>query len=431
MHQPSTSRAASLALVALVATGVSASAQTVGTFSWQQQPYCNVLTMTVVQVGAVYQLDGTDDQCGATRKASVTGLAFPNPDGSIGMGLTLVTNSAGATGGAPLHIDATISLATVGGTWRDNTGASGPLVLAAGPGAGGSPRPTPVPVFAGGLTAGPVFGTSTRVRVGSDLPPAMAGVRGESVQGVGVYGRGDVSNTYSFFNEGGYFEGGKGLYARGTDPSSQQGYGARIYSDQYRGLYVQGATAWYDAYFGGDAGISTAGIVNRSADTSLAVNLGESDIAPGDLVALAGVAASAEHGRPLLGVAKVNASNRGAVIGVAVSAFVVGTVAREDGRGGVDFSPAPGAAEPSGYLNLITSGLAPAVNLESLAVAADGRATAAGTGLEAAAVGDRVELASNGAMIAAATGSGGVSIGKVAAPADKVKGTIALFLQIK
>jgi hypothetical protein len=88
------------------------------------------------------------------------------------------------------------------------------------------------------------------------------------------------------------------------------------------------------------------------------------------------------------------------VIGVAVSALVVGTVAREDGRGDVNFSPALGA-------------------------------TAAGTGLEAAAVGDRVELASNGAMIAAAPGSGGVSICTVAAPADRVAGTIALFLQIK
>ncbi len=44
------------------------------------------------------------------------------------------------------------------------------------------------------------------------------GVYGQSNQGVGIYGRGDTSNSYSFFNEGGYFEGGKGLYARGTDP---------------------------------------------------------------------------------------------------------------------------------------------------------------------------------------------------------------------
>lgn len=78
------------------------------------------------------------------------------------------------------------------------------------------------------------------------------GVYGQSNQGVGVYGRGDTTNSYSFFNEGGYFEGGKGLYARGTDLSGEQGYGARIYSDNYRGMYVQGSSGWFDGYFGGD-----------------------------------------------------------------------------------------------------------------------------------------------------------------------------------
>ena len=58
------------------------------------------------------------------------------------------------------------------------------------------------------------------------------GVYGQSNQGVGVYGRGDTSNSYSFYNEGGYFEGGKGLYARGTDSAGEQGYGARIFSSQ-------------------------------------------------------------------------------------------------------------------------------------------------------------------------------------------------------
>ncbi len=67
------------------------------------------------------------------------------------------------------------------------------------------------------------------------------GVYGQSNQGVGVYGRGDTSNSYSFYNEGGYFEGGKGLYARGTDSASEQGYGARIFSSNYRGMYVQGS----------------------------------------------------------------------------------------------------------------------------------------------------------------------------------------------
>lgn len=44
---------------------VPATAQPLGTFRWQLQPYCNVLTLNVVQ-GGVYTLDGTDDRCGAS-----------------------------------------------------------------------------------------------------------------------------------------------------------------------------------------------------------------------------------------------------------------------------------------------------------------------------------------------------------------------------
>src|SRR5262245_48450120 len=100
-------------LVALAVPAVSL-AQPMGTFRWQIQPYCNIITLAVVQQGGQYQLDGTDDQCGATQRASVTGLAFQNPDGTIGFGLTIVT----APGGTPVHIDATITIATLGGTWR-------------------------------------------------------------------------------------------------------------------------------------------------------------------------------------------------------------------------------------------------------------------------------------------------------------------------
>jgi hypothetical protein len=85
----------------------------------------------------VYQLDGFDDQCGAGTRASVTGLAYANPSGTIGFGLTIVT-TPGATA---VHLEATITLATVSGTWRDSRGESGPWVFTPGAGAGGSPRP--------------------------------------------------------------------------------------------------------------------------------------------------------------------------------------------------------------------------------------------------------------------------------------------------
>ena len=75
----------------------------------------------------------------APRRASVVGLAFPNADGTIGMGLTIVTTP----GGAPAHIDARVSLATIGGPWVDSAGHSGSFVLTPGAGTGGAPRPLP------------------------------------------------------------------------------------------------------------------------------------------------------------------------------------------------------------------------------------------------------------------------------------------------
>lgn len=116
-----------------------ASAQPLGSFRWQLQPYCNIITVAVVQQGGQYQLDGTDDQCGAAVKASVVGLAFQNPNGSIGFGLTIVT----APGGQPVHVDATISISTLSGTWQDSAGHSGTFIFTPGAGTGGGARPLP------------------------------------------------------------------------------------------------------------------------------------------------------------------------------------------------------------------------------------------------------------------------------------------------
>ncbi len=272
------------------------------------------------------------------------------------------------------------------------------------------------------------------------LAPA---VYGQSNQGVGVYGRGDTSDSHSFFNEGGYFEGGKGLYARGTDSALEAGYGARIYSTNYRGMYVQGAPGQVDAYFGGSGGISTNGIIDRSGGSrSLAVNLGEASIEPGDLVALVGVATSPEADQPMLGVAKVDAQNRSTVIGVAVEAIAVETVILEDQQEAVNFVRMAGAIAPDSPLVLITEGLAPAVNVSSLATATDWS------------IGNRIALSTSGELVRAggATDSPGVEaagveaagvdsvalnatenaieIGKVASPVDEASGTVALFVDI-
>ncbi len=245
------------------------------------------------------------------------------------------------------------------------------------------------------------------------------GVYGQSNQGVGVYGRGDTSNSYSFYNEGGYFEGGKGLYARGTDSIGEQGYGARIFSDQYRGMYVQGSSGWFDGYFGGNNGISTNGVTDRSAAAqSLVVNRGAVTIEPGDLVAMIGIVESPENGQPMLAVTKVDASNRNAVIGVAKEAVLAETVVFEDGSEYVDFAPVAGAIVPGGYLVIITGGLAPAVNVSSLALVTNG------------AIGDKLALSTSGEMSIASSQVDGIVVGRIAGPMDEKNGTIPLFIDI-
>jgi hypothetical protein len=163
------------AVVALgwLAIATPALAQPLGTFRWQFGPYCNIVTLNVVQAGAIYTLDGYDDQCGTGQRASVSGTAFQNPDGSIGIGLNLVL----APGGAPSHVDVTLQVATLGGTWRDSAGATGAFVFTPGAGSGGSPRPT-----TGSVGAGAIDMTQVQRRIAG----ACAG--GEAVRAVNIDG---------------------------------------------------------------------------------------------------------------------------------------------------------------------------------------------------------------------------------------------------
>ncbi len=101
---------------------------------------------------------------------------------------------------------------------------------------------------------------------------------------------------------------------------------------------------------------------------------------------MVGVTASPENGQPMLAVAKVDASNRNAVIGVAKEAVSAETVAFEDGSEYVDFAPTAGVIAPNSYLVIITDGLAPAVNVSSLALVANGE------------IGDKIALSTSGEM---------------------------------
>jgi hypothetical protein len=124
--------------IALLWTSVSANAQPIGTFRWQMQPYCNVVTVNVTQQNAIYTLDGTDDRCADSQAASVVGVAFLHPTGMVGFGLSIVL-----PGGIPVHVEATISMASLSGTWRNSAGQSGTFTFTPGAGTGGAPRPVP------------------------------------------------------------------------------------------------------------------------------------------------------------------------------------------------------------------------------------------------------------------------------------------------
>ena len=152
-------------LVALMTAAVRpAAAQVIGAFRWQLLPYCNVVALTVTQQGAQYLLDGTDDQCGAGA-AAIRGLGFLHPNGTVGFGFTILTTP----GGLPVHVDATLNVPSLGGTWRDSDGHTGPILFLAGAPAAGAPRP---PASGG---AGPLRATSfAPAAITTDTNPANA-----------------------------------------------------------------------------------------------------------------------------------------------------------------------------------------------------------------------------------------------------------------
>ena len=183
-------------LAALVAAAPSpVAAQTIGTFKWQLQPYCNVVTLAISQVGGVYRLEGTDDQCGnGADKASAMGTAFPNPDGTIGFGLTIVATP----GGVPVHVDAALAPGGFDGTWKDSAGNSGAFRLTPGAGTGGAARPLPLPPAAevppaiGLRSDGSIVANSTR---NAPSPASGPGLRMMWHGGKAAFRAGGVDGT--------------------------------------------------------------------------------------------------------------------------------------------------------------------------------------------------------------------------------------------
>lgn len=142
----------------LVLSATKAAAQPLGGFSWQLAPFCNVVTAHITQyltaAGPVYTLTGVDDQCGS-GDASVAGSAMFDPDGSIGMGFTIVTGPYAS----PVHVAARLRLETLSGPWRDSLGNTGTFTFDTR--AGGRVRPTSV----NGLAPGTI--TSEQIAPGT------------------------------------------------------------------------------------------------------------------------------------------------------------------------------------------------------------------------------------------------------------------------
>ena len=157
----------SFAFVIILTIGhTAAHAQSIGTFRWQLQPYCNVVTLSITQAGAVYTLDGYDDQCGAATRAPVTGSAVPNPDGTIEIGFGIVASPDAR----PVHVAVAINTATLGGTWTDSAGHSGTFAFTPIGGTGGAPRPAAT----GTIGAAEVNPEQVQLRVSGACPSGQA-----------------------------------------------------------------------------------------------------------------------------------------------------------------------------------------------------------------------------------------------------------------
>lgn len=129
-----------LVLLGVVLFGSRSEAQVIGVFTWQTQPFCNRVAITITQQGGLYQLTGLDDQCGA-GSAPVYGTAVATATGvNLGFSVALGT-------GRTSHLAAVVSLATVSGTWGDGDGNVGTFAFN-GTATGGGARPGPAALSA-------------------------------------------------------------------------------------------------------------------------------------------------------------------------------------------------------------------------------------------------------------------------------------------
>lgn len=94
-----------------------ASAQVLGTFRWQLAPYGSQIVVTVTANGSTFDLRGLEVQCGNNASLPVTGMAVPQANGQVLIGLTTINER-----GRGLHTTAFINTSNFSGTYSDNAG---------------------------------------------------------------------------------------------------------------------------------------------------------------------------------------------------------------------------------------------------------------------------------------------------------------------